>query len=571
MVMDYKGVSFSFSDIRKSKRIKRIRLVALGIAGVLLVVLLLNILDNGKVRKGQELLLGDKQEEARTYIQGLLPSLFHGSTKKELLALWHLKIGEYQEAQKIFLALGSTDTGLDAEKFLNDFADHANYRQLQIYTDFLLLRKRATTMNSLLFFKALYSSALFQYQQSEAIIAQMPEELKKAQEKAIDLIHRVNQQVQSGKLYYIFDMNDKPLAYYDLARQNTVSLTPGMNFAAFTPFIRNGVRFFGLTLDVEVQRKLQTLFRGLYGSFLMFNVADSSIVAAYSQPLQPPANATDNTVFTHYFEPGSIIKPLTLLTYLNTGDEKKKTGIFPLACTGNWQIGNKLFSDWTVHQTVHNADEAMAVSCNIAFAHMGVQLGDETLCAMLERFYFNSAPLKDQFLEFKTGKTGDTITDEYQLANMAVGLNHVTITTFHAALIFNIIADNGSVYEPYLLQNKKNLLNIGYYNHGPRLLAILNDNSAFLKVKNALVFVVESADGTGRRAKVDGLMMAVKTGTAGNKQLGLDAILTGFFPAEKPKYAFAFQLERAGKAELKGALFLKDFLNAFYLARSGNK
>jgi cell division protein FtsI/penicillin-binding protein 2 len=58
--------------------------------------------------------------------------------------------------------------------------------------------------------------------------------------------------------------------------------------------------------------------------------------------------------------------------------------------------------------------------------------------------------------------------------------------------------------------------------------------------------------------------VALKTGTAGNKKLGLDAILTGFFPADKPEYAFAFRLERAGKAEWRGALFLKDFLTAFY-------
>ncbi len=569
MVLDYKDVSFSFNDARKSKRIKRIRLIGLAIVVVLLVVAVLNFIDSGRINTAQDLLLSGKQNEARDYIKNLQPSLFHGDRKKELKALLHLSFREYTEARTVLTALGRTATGIDPARFLNYFADRAAYRELQIYTDYQLNKlAKNQDSQSLLFFKALYSSALFQPQVSEAAIASMPVELKQLQKKALGLIQRINRQVLSGKVEYIFDVNGKPMAYYDLATQKTMSLTAGMNFDAFTHDMRTGIKFYGLTLDRDVQAKLQVLFKGLNGTFLLFNVNDSSIVAAYSNSLAQPASATTNAVFTHQYEPGSIVKPLTLLTYFNTKPTAASSALFPLECTGTWQLKDHVFSDWMVHKQVANTDEALAVSCNIAFARLGLQLGHTTLRTMFNRFYFNTPALKDLFLEFKTGKTSDTITTDFQLANMAVGLNHVTMTTFHAALVFTIIAENGSIYEPYMIKSKKNLLDIGYYNHGSRLLTILTDNSAFLKVKNAMVYVVESADGTGRRAKVDGVMMAIKTGTAGNKQLGLDAILTGFFPAEKPRYAFAFQLERAGKAEWRGALFLKDFLTTFYLPQS---
>jgi cell division protein FtsI/penicillin-binding protein 2 len=51
---------------------------------------------------------------------------------------------------------------------------------------------------------------------------------------------------------------------------------------------------------------------------------------------------------------------------------------------------------------------------------------------------------------------------------------------------------------------------------------------------------------------------------------GYDAIFTGFFPANRPRYAFAFILQQAGRAENEGAAFLGAFLTSFY-AGSGNK
>ena len=54
--------------------------------------------------------------------------------------------------------------------------------------------------------------------------------------------------------------------------------------------------------------------------------------------------------------------------------------------------------------------------------------------------------------------------------------------------------------------------------------------------------------------------LAVKTGSSTDGRGGFDALVIGFFPAEKPRYAFAFRLEGAGRAELNGMLFLRDLV-----------
>ena len=72
--------------------------------------------------------------------------------------------------------------------------------------------------------------------------------------------------------------------------------------------------------------------------------------------------------------------------------------------------------------------------------------------------------------------------------------------------------------------------------------------------------MVENRHGTGRHSRIESFKTAIKTGTAGEKKSGFNAVIMGFFPAAKPEYAFAFILEGAGTAMFKGANFLKNFL-----------
>lgn len=564
MVIDYKGVSFSFEKIKKKKRLKRLRLIGIVVVIIFLFLAAVNEIDYGKIKTIQSLLLESKITDASARIKNIGSALFHKKSKKELKALLYLFSNEVTKARLILKELGTKSTLIDHWKFVDYFSDGAEYRKLDIYIDYLIKKKEKIKKGEeLLFYKVMTKTGLLAPRQSVETMDLLPPGLKKENEKALALIGKINARLESGKINYIFDNNGMPLAYYDIEKKRTISLTPGISFDAFTNKIQTSLKFFHLTLDRRFQEKIHRLFRDFHGSFLLMNVSDSSVAAAYSKPVDPNKR-NKNTVFSETYEPGSIIKLLTLVAYL----QSPSPGLFPIQCEGLWRINGKIFYDWTVHHRVENCQEALVESCNIAFSKMGISVGYRALSEIFNRFYFNreSKGFADLFLTFNTGtyKTDISSSALYRIAHLSEGLNEIAITTFHSALISAVISQNGSIYSPYLIKNKKNLLNIAYYNHTGQLMEVLKAGTIFLKLRNAMKLVVEAPNGTGKRARVDFVKVALKTGTAGNKKLGLDAILTGFFPADKPQYAFAFRLERAGKAEWRGALFLKDFLTTFY-------
>jgi peptidoglycan glycosyltransferase len=227
-------------------------------------------------------------------------------------------------------------------------------------------------------------------------------------------------------------------------------------------------------------------------------------------------------------------------------------------------LGGKVFSDLIAHKQVKDYSEALAISCNLSFARMGLKVGFQRLASLLRRFYFNAQPFYDWFLKFQTGTFNQELSTDFELANMAVGLGEISLTTVHAAVLAAVFSQNGLLFPPYIIDDAKSILDLGFHNHSTRPLRVLADNLNFGRVKKAMQEVVNNENGTGRRAWSATVNLAVKTGTTGNSKQGLDALFIGFFPAEKPRYAFAFRLEGAGKAEFNGAFFLRDLLKILY-------
>jgi len=554
-MLDYKDVSFSFRDRKIHRRRRLLKWCLVVLLAMAAGIGYRCLRARAAVGGIQELLLAGRLDEADRRLQAAGSPFFQRGNFRELTALSELCRGRLDAAAGRLekLRRDKTATSLRSEDMLEHFFDRGEYRKLKIYTDYLLPRGKDEAR----WFQALYLAAFLDPGGSEKAASGLSAPFRGSNGKALGLLSQFNRTLRARRINYVFDRNDLPLAYFDLQHRTTRWLVPGLEFSDFDARFREGARRFRLALDGELQKKVDRLFSGFFGTLVLLELPENSIVAAYSKPR---AAAAANTAFTEPFEPGSIAKVISLLAYLHHGE----TGIFPLKCTGQLQVGGGIISDLSPHGQVRDVSRALALSCNVGFARMGLAVGFAGLSDMLRRFFFNSPLPADPFCRFATGRFNQAAGSDFALARLAAGIDGISLTTLHAAVLAAIISQDGQLFPPYLVDDVKNILGLGFYRHAARPQRVLADDLNFLRVKKAMAAVVEDEEGTGHRARHETMRLAIKTGTAGRSPGGLDAVIIGFFPLERPRYAFAFRLEGAGRAEFNGTLFLQGLLRALY-------
>jgi peptidoglycan glycosyltransferase len=197
--------------------------------------------------------------------------------------------------------------------------------------------------------------------------------------------------------------------------------------------------------------------------------------------------------------------------------------------------------------------DILRVSCNTAFARMGVDLGGDGLVDVARSFGFGDAPPLDLPRPAVSPIESPAFFEENEplLAQTAIGQNTVRATPLQMALVAAGIANGGQVMVPHVLQEIRDDEGSVVRRHRPSVwrTAVAPDVAATLR--DALVGVVER--GTATRLRVPGVATAGKTGTAqiGN---GLShAWVIGFAPAEAPRVAVAVIVEsQAGTTEATG-------------------
>jgi peptidoglycan glycosyltransferase len=152
---------------------------------------------------------------------------------------------------------------------------------------------------------------------------------------------------------------------------------------------------------------------------------------------------------------------------------------------------------------------ALAISCNTAFASIGMELGDEALREQAEKFGWGTSfevPLRAAASQFPEDP------DEPQTAMSAIGQFDVTATALQMAMVGAGIGNNGQVMSPYLvsqvLSPELEVLETAEPVAFSQAMSPANA-SALLAMMVAVV-----NQGTGSNAQIPGVVVGGKTGTA---------------------------------------------------------
>jgi peptidoglycan glycosyltransferase len=189
--------------------------------------------------------------------------------------------------------------------------------------------------------------------------------------------------------------------------------------------------------------------------------------------------------------------------------------------------------------------DALRISCNTAFAQIGLDLGDDALRTQAEAFGFGS-PLNVPMKVTESRFPADP--DAPQTALSAIGQYEVRVTPLQVAMVSAAIANDGVQMTPYLVQAVRSQDLTVVSQTEPSELARPISAGTAEQLRSMMVGVVEN--GTGRSARISGVTVAGKTGTAQTTDdVPPHAWFTAFAPADAgatPRVAVAVVVEHGG-------------------------
>lgn len=272
------------------------------------------------------------------------------------------------------------------------------------------------------------------------------------------------------------------------------------------------------------------------------------IPRAYWQELQDdPARPLYNKAIKGTYSPGSTWKLQTAIIAMEAGlvkiDER-----MPQACNGGYQFGTRYFRCWKRdghgHATLAQAIEG---SCNVYFYQLGERIGLQRLVAggirlggrersgidlpSETRPMFPTDPAR-QYYDRLFGPNGWS---QGVSLNLAIGQGENSQTVVNMARLYSAIATDGEAARPEVVRGESERTRL--FTLTPQQLKDL---------QGALSDVVGT--GTARGSRLQGIVVAGKTGTTQNPQDPSrdHSWFVGYAPAEDPKIVVALMIEFGG-------------------------
>ena len=360
-----------------------------------------------------------------------------------------------------------------------------------------------------------------------------------------------------------------------------------------------------LTIDKRLQQKAEQLLQGKSGAIVALNPKDGEVLAMASSPSFDPnrfvegmdqkawqkiinskSHPLQNRAINGLYPPGSLFKVVVALAGLQ---ERIISPDTVFICTGLFPYGNRTFKCWKKggHGKV-NLYKAIKESCDIYFYNLGKMLGAEKIAHYAELFGLGQktgidigneskglVPTPDwKFKRFGIPwQGGETL-------SFAIGQSFLLVTPLQMAVLYSALFNGGILYQPAVTKLIKTVDGKVVYRFKPRIKSKLNIKKRYIdELKKALIAVVNKPHGTGQKAKIKGITVAGKTGTAQlveekegeEPKIKEHAWFVGVAPAKDPKICVAAIIEHGGHGGSAAAPVVRELIEEYFKEYAGQK
>jgi penicillin-binding protein 2 len=365
---------------------------------------------------------------------------------------------------------------------------------------------------------------------------------------------------------------------------------------------------FSLTLDAGLQQVAEEAMAGKAGAVVALEVNTGRLLVLASAPaikltqwaggishkdwqalLDNPLKPLVNKPLQGVYAPGSTYKLITAQAGLSEGVVTPDTIIY---CLGSISFGNRRYGCWKRggHGPV-NMRRALAESCDVYFYTVGQRLGVDRIAQYARSFGLGALT----GIDLENEKAGLVPTKAWkkqarkeswqdgETLSIAIGQGFDLATPLQICQMTAALANNGTLYRPQYVEAIADADGKVVRRFAPVVDGeVKGSRKAMALIRDGLMAVVNEKHGTGGKARLEGVLVAGKTGTAqvvrlehyrGVAEASIPykyrdhAWFTCYAPADKPEIAVTVLVEHGAHGGSAAAPVAREVLKQYFAAR----
>jgi penicillin-binding protein 2 len=363
-----------------------------------------------------------------------------------------------------------------------------------------------------------------------------------------------------------------------------------------------------LSIDLDMQVAAAEALKDEAGAVVAMNPKTGEVYCLYSSPsfdqnlfitgltasdwealTKDEKHPLKDRAISGAYPPGSTYKLITAAAALAEGVVNPETSFF---CSGQIPFGRRSYGCWAIKKGGHghtNLHKALRESCDVYFYRVGMRLGVERLAKYARAFglgRLTGIPLPHESRgnvpdsKWKKRRFGEPWQDGETLS-LSIGQGFTQVTPLQLARMVSVIANGGRLVTPTLVKKVIPPGEAAPVPEPPGISSKVPINPKHLDlVHKGLVAVVNEPGGTARRAKIPGIKVAGKTGTAQVVSLAFfksfgkeenvpwrfrdHALFVSYAPADDPTIAIAVVVEHGGHGGSDAAPVARAVMEAYF-------
>lgn len=291
-----------------------------------------------------------------------------------------------------------------------------------------------------------------------------------------------------------------------------------------------------LTVDSRLCVTAYNALEGRNGAVMVMNYKTGEILCMVSAPTTDPidgeAEVADGTYINRClsagFTPGSVFKLVTSAAAIENIPDIFDRSFY---CDGSYDIAGVTITCSGTHYN-QTFEQALANSCNCAFAQIAVMLGQDTMVEYVEKYGFLDRHDIDG-IGTAAGSYPTEFVGDPELAWSGIGQSTDLVVPFSMLRYVAAIANEGTLVTPHIIMTEESA-------QGERMLGY----DTAVRLRELMSYNVTAHYGGEER--FPGLSLCAKTGTAELGDGTSHSWFAGFMNDSEHPYAFVVLVERGG-------------------------